>query len=121
MLPIQIRAAITAFVLCWLSLAPRAVGGVITNQFIFESGPVPTNHASTIVETAEGLLAAWFGGPKARDPLNSLYSARYDGTNWSKPVMILNGKTERATRFQCWNPVLFQPSHGPLLLFYKVG
>jgi len=119
-LPIRIHAAITASLLCWLSLAPRAAGEIIKNQFIFERGAAPTNHASTIVETTQGLLAAWFGGPGARDPLNSIYSARYDGTNWSKPLRILEGKTDR-TRFQCWNPVLFQPSRGPLLLFYKVG
>ena len=121
MLPIQLRGAIAGCVLCYLSFTPGAGGEVITNQFIFESGPVPTNHASTVVETAGGLLAAWFGGPRARDPLNSIYTARYNGTNWSQPVMILEGRTERATRFQCWNPVLFQPSSGPLLLFYKVG
>ena len=97
-----------------------AADGVLKRGFIFERGPVPTNHASTIVETTEGLLAAWFGGPKARDPLNSIYSARYDGTNWSMPVRTLEGGTGSA-RFQCWNPVLFQPSRGPLLLFYKVG
>ena len=120
MLPIRIRAGIAASVLCWLSFAASAVGGVVKSEFIFEGGPIPTNHASTIVETTEGLLAAWFGGPKARDPLNSIYSARYTGTNWSKPVKILEGGTDSA-RLQCWNPVLFQPSRGPLLLFYKVG
>jgi predicted neuraminidase len=106
--------------LCWLSLTANALGGVLKSQFIFERGAVPTNHASTIVETSDGLLAAWFGGPKARDPANSIYSARYDGTNWSEPIRILEGGTGSA-RFQCWNPVLFQPSRGPLLLFYKVG
>ncbi len=117
MLLINICAGAAVSVLLCLSCA---AGGVVRSEFIFEPGSVPTNHASTIVETTEGLLAAWFGGPRARDPLNSIYSARYDGTNWSKPVMLLEGRTGNA-RLQCWNPVLFQPSRGPLLLFYKVG
>lgn len=120
MLPINICACIAASALFWLSLTPSAASAVLKSEFIFERGPVPTNHASTIVETTEGLLAVWFGGPRARDPLNSIYSARYDGTNWSEPARILEGGTGNA-RFQCWNPVLFQPSRGPLLLFYKVG
>ena len=121
MLPINIRAGVAVSVLLCLSLMDAsAAGGILKSKFIFERGAVPTNHASTIVESKEGLLAAWFGGPGARDPLNSIYSARYDGTNWSRPVRILEGGTGSA-RFQCWNPVLFQPSRGPLLLFYKVG
>ena len=120
MLPIRIRAVVAASTLCWVSFTASAAGAVLKSQFIFQRGPVPTNHASTIVETTEGVLAAWFGGPKARDPRNSIYSARYDGTNWSTPVRILEGGTGGA-RFQCWNPVLFQPARGPLLLFYKVG
>jgi predicted neuraminidase len=120
-LPINIRAGVAVSALLCLSLMDAsAAGGILKTEFIFERGPVPTNHASTIVETAEGLLAAWSGGPRARDPLNSIFSARSDGTNWTKPVTIMEGGTASA-RLQCWNPVLFQPSRGPLLLFYKVG
>jgi predicted neuraminidase len=119
-LPTNLSAGVVVAALCWLSFPPSAASAVLKSEFIFEHGAVPTNHASTIVETTEGLLAAWFGGPRARDPLNSIYSARDDGTNWSTPVRILEGGTGNA-RFQCWNPVLFQPSRGPLLLFYKVG
>lgn len=121
MLPIHIYAAVAFLAMAGGSIpSTRAASAVVKNEFIFEDGPAPTNHASTIVETTDGLLAAWFGGPKARDPLNSIYSARYDGTNWSKPVKILEGGNN-STPLQCWNPVLFQPSRGPLLLFYKVG
>jgi predicted neuraminidase len=121
-LPIDIRAGIALMTLLWVSFTSTtaAATGIIKSDFIFERGPVPTNHSSTIVETTEGLLAAWFGGPRARDPLNSIYSARYDGTNWSRPVKNMEGGTGNG-RHQCWNPVLFQSSRGPLLLFYKVG
>ena len=33
-------------------------------EFIFETAPFPSVHASTIVETKEGLVAAWFGGTR---------------------------------------------------------
>jgi predicted neuraminidase len=114
----------------WIVLAPLvmlalprgggAQDGLTTRGFIFERGPYPTNHSPTIAETTNGLLAAWFGGPRARDPENSIYSARYNGTNWHEPRKVVEG-WDGSSRCQCWNPVLFQPSHGPLLLFYKTG
>ena len=120
MLPRRIRASIISVALVCLRFPSDGATNVVQNQFIFERSPELTNHASTIVETQDGLLAAWFGGPRARDPLNSIYSARYDGKNWDAPVKIVEGKIG-SMGYQCWNPVLFQPSRGPLLLFYKVG
>lgn len=36
--------------------------GVVSAEFIFEQAPSRECHASTIVETPTGLVAAWFGG-----------------------------------------------------------
>src|SRR6266496_3928636 len=65
--------------------------GLIKSAFIFESAPFPSSHASTIVETKAGLLAAWFGGPHERHPQVVIWTARYDGRNWSKPVQVADG------------------------------
>ena len=94
---------------------------IVTSEFIFERAPFPSAHASTIVETRDGLVAAWFGGTKERDPDVGIWVSRHDGTRWSAPVEVANGVQPDGTRHPCWNPVLFQPSSGPLLLFYKVG
>ncbi|MCA9267204.1 MAG: exo-alpha-sialidase, partial [Planctomycetales bacterium] len=37
------------------------------------------------------------------------------------PQLVASGAEGENKDFACWNPVLFQPSAGPLLLFYKVG
>ena len=94
---------------------------VVTSESIFERAPFPSAHASTIVETSGGLVAAWFGGTKERDPDVGIWVSRHDGTRWSAPVEVANGVQPDGTRHPCWNPVLFQASSGPLLLFYKVG
>jgi predicted neuraminidase len=40
---------------------------------------------------------------------------------WSAPVEVAKGIAADGAAEPCWNPVLFRPTGGPLLLFYKVG
>jgi len=94
---------------------------IVVSEFIYETAPFPSCHASTIVETREGLLAAWFGGTHERHPDVGIWTSRREGDSWTKPVEVANGVESATNRFPTWNPVLFQPSDGPLMLFYKVG
>jgi predicted neuraminidase len=94
---------------------------VIKSEFIYETAPFPSCHASTIVETKSGLVAAWFGGTAERNPDVCIYVSRNENGHWTAPVEVANGVGFATNRFPCWNPVLFQPRTGPLLLFYKVG
>lgn len=94
---------------------------IVRSEFIFERAPFPSAHASTIVETRDGLVAAWFAGTKERDPDVGIWVSRRGASGWSAPVEVANGVQPDGTRRPCWNPVLFQPAGGPLLLFYKVG
>ena len=66
-------------------------------------------------------MAAWFGGTRERDPDVGIWVSRSDGSQWSAPAEVANGVQPDGKRHPCWNPVLFQPSKGPLLLFYTVG
>lgn len=94
----------------------------MNSEFIFETAPFPSCHASTIAETKQGLVAAWFGGTRERNSDVGIWLARHDGKQWTAPVEVANGvQAGSEKRFPCWNPVLFQPKDRPLLLFYKVG
>jgi predicted neuraminidase len=95
--------------------------GLMQSEFIYESAPFPECHASTIAESKGGLVAAWFGGTHERHPDVGIWVARKPGSSWSTPVEVANGIESPTRRHPCWNPVLFQPRTGPLLLFYKVG
>jgi predicted neuraminidase len=90
-------------------------------EFVFEQAPFAAAHASTIAESADGLVAAWFGGPHEGHPEVGIWLARRERTRWSEPVEVARGVDRQGRRQPCWNPVLCQPSGGPLLLFYKVG
>jgi predicted neuraminidase len=94
---------------------------IAVSEFIYDRAPFPSAHASTIVETRDGLLAAWFGGTAEGQPDVGIWCARRSGTGWSAPVEVARGAQPDGKRLPCWNPVLFRPSVGPLLLFYKVG
>jgi predicted neuraminidase len=100
--------------------ASAAEPGVVVAEFIFEKAPFPQCHASTIVETTTGLVAAWFGGTREKASDVGIWLARQVEGKWTDPVEVANGK-QADRREPCWNPVLFQPKEGPLLLFYKVG
>lgn len=93
----------------------------VASEFVFERAPFRSAHASTIVETREGLLAAWFGGTEEGHPDVGIWVSRRGAGGWSAPVEVATGRQPDGSRHPCWNPVLFQPSSGPLVLFYKVG
>ncbi len=95
--------------------------GLLKSEFIYETAPIPSCHASTIAETPSGLIAAWFGGTSERAPDVGIWASRYQNEHWTPPVEVANGVESPTKRYPTWNPVLFQPKTGPLMLFYKVG
>jgi predicted neuraminidase len=97
-----------------------AAPGVVTNEFIFESAPFPSCHASTIAETKKGLVAAWFGGTKEGHPDVGIWLSRQLNGQWLAPVKVATGTGVDGKPAACFNPVLFQ-SKAELLLFYKTG
>jgi predicted neuraminidase len=95
--------------------------GMVTREFVFETAPFAECHASTVVESHGRLLAAWFGGTHEGNPDVSIWLSRHAGGRWDPPREVAKGVEPTGKRYPCWNPVLFQPRDGPLMLFYKVG
>ena len=89
-------------------------------QFPLRKAPFPSAHASTIVETRSGLVAAWFGGSDEGFPDVGIWLSRDEGKGWTPPVEVARWD-DGGKRLPCWNPVLFQPKEGLLWLFYKAG
>ncbi len=107
--------------------SPQLPPGVLKSEFLFETASFPSCHASTIAETTKGaLVAAWFGGKYEKHPDVGVWVTRQVDGHWTAPAEVANGvQYEKADgsvhRHPCWNPVLFQPKSGSLMLFYKVG
>jgi predicted neuraminidase len=94
---------------------------VVSDGFIAARPPCAMSHASTIAQSGTALVAAWFAGSLESRPDVSILVSRNTGDGWSAPVQVADGRQADGRRYACWNPVLFQPPAGPLLLFYKVG
>jgi predicted neuraminidase len=94
---------------------------VLVSEYIYESAPFPECHASTIVESKGRLLAAWFGGTEEGHKDVGIWLAELKDRKWTAPREVATGVQTDHSRHPSWNPVLFQPRSGPLLLFYKVG
>jgi predicted neuraminidase len=98
-----------------------AAQGAAQSDFVFETAPFPSAHASTIVETQEQLVVAWFGGTREGASDVGIWLSRREKNGWTSPIEVANGKQADGTRYPCWNPVLFALSDNVLMLFYKVG
>jgi predicted neuraminidase len=98
-----------------------AAPSILRSEFIYESGPYPSIHATTIAETQGGMVAAWFGGTAEKNPDVCIWVSRLVDGKWTESVETANGVQADGKRHPTWNPVLFQPKEGPLMLFYKVG
>lgn len=100
---------------------------VLRSEFVYETAPFPSCHASTIVEAKDGhLVAAWFGGTREKHPDVGIWLSHFEDGKWTTPAEVANGiqyyKADGSVvRHPTWNPVLFQPQSGPLMLFYKAG
>jgi predicted neuraminidase len=121
-----LAASLPAFAQTNINLPPLAKtgeGAMVLEEFIYgaDEKPTPECHASTIVEVDDGLVAAWFGGTYERHPDVGIWVAMKLDGEWSKPVEVVNGFQNDSLRYPTWNPVLFQPKDGPLMLFYKAG
>ena len=99
----------------------QTADAILKSEFIYEQAPFPSCHASTIVEAGNGVVAAWFGGTAEKNPDVGIWVSRRNQNGWSKVLEVANGVQKDGNRYPCWNPVLFQPARGPLMLFYKVG
>jgi predicted neuraminidase len=121
----KILATVSLALVVMLSAGCASIGspsqGIVKSQSIFESAPFPSCHASTIEETREGLIAAFFGGTHERHPDVCIYVSRMENGRWTPPMEVADGTGFSTNRLPTWNPVLFQPRNGSLMLFYKVG
>lgn len=94
---------------------------VTLSEFVYNSAPFASAHASTIEQVGGVLIAAWFGGSAEGAPDVGIWVARRVDGKWTVPVEVANGLQPNGKRLPCWNPVLFKPKTGALTLYYKVG
>jgi len=118
------KSAGSLLLLCMALSSVTTSAQVVTpviSEFIFESAPFASAHASTIVETSGGLAAAWFGGTREGANDVGIWLSRRVGGKWTAPIEVATGVQPDGTRLPTWNPVLFEVRSGTLALFYKVG
>jgi predicted neuraminidase len=95
--------------------------GLVLEEFVFTEAPFPSCHAATIAEVNGELVCAFFGGTAERNPDVGIWVSHKRSGAWTSVVEVANGVQSPVLRHPTWNPVLFQPKGGDLLLFYKVG
>ena len=87
---------------------------LLCQEFIYEEN-TPQCHASTLVQTENTTIAAWFGGTHEKHDDVQIYVALRENGIWGKPMCV-----STVEDVPHWNPVLFNNGN-ELLLFYKRG
>src|SRR5690606_35732337 len=95
--------------------------GILVDEFVYEEADFPSCHAATIAETPRGLVIAFFGGTRERNPDVEIRLSRQVDGQWTAPVSVADGVINDTLRYPTWNPVLYQVPDGELQLYYKVG
>lgn len=117
-----ISRLILLFILPIYAFAQPAKVMVVESNFIFDTVPFKSCHASTIVKLSNStLMAAWFGGEHEGSPDVCIWTAVKRNSGWTQPVKTADGIQPDGKQFACWNPVLFRAKDGTLYLHYKVG
>lgn len=103
------------FLFSALLVAACAYGQTV--EFAGGELPVPSVHASTVVELPNGdLMAAWFGGTREGAADVAIWGSRRTSAGWSAAKELV-----REPNIAAYNPVLFYPGDGLLWLYYKFG
>ena len=107
------------------SLSAADQAGVLLKEHVFKGPPFKQCHASTIAESKNGLVVAWFAGTREKNPDVGIWVSRKVAGRWTPPVEVDKGIVKIGNQseidYATWNPVLFQRPGGELILFYKVG
>jgi len=75
---------LTAFLTLFSALPTMADNPILKSEFIFETAPFPSCHASTIPETKSGLVAAWFGGTAEKKKDVGIWISHRGKEGWSE-------------------------------------
>ncbi len=111
------------FILIYMVVQSNLYGqpeAVIDEEYIFDTAPFESCHASTLAETPSGLVTAWFGGTHEKHDDVEIWMSRKINGRWTSPYSVASGIYE-GKKYPCWNPVLYQVPEKELILFYKVG
>src|SRR4051812_47403052 len=90
-IPDMVLALGTTLLAALVQASAPASDAIVSSELVYERAPFPSAHASTIVETPQGLVAAWFGGTNERNPDVGIWVSRRESSGWSTPVEVANG------------------------------